>query len=65
MPAHKSSVFLKEYCMYTILIIILVLIAFGGLPNGGFVQHGYGWGPSGLSSVIVLVLIILLLTGRL
>lgn len=51
--------------MYLLLLIVLVVIVFGGLPHGGFVQHGYGWGPSGIGGVLVIVLIILLLTGRL
>jgi len=46
-----------------ILIILLVLLVVGGLPNWQY--HSYGWGPSGLGGILLLVLIVLLLTGRL
>ena len=48
----------------TIILIILVLALIGVLPTWG---HSRSWGymPSGIVGVIVLVLIVLLLTGRL
>jgi hypothetical protein len=48
----------------TILLIILILILVGALPAW---PHSRSWGyfPSGIVGIIVLVLIILLLTGRL
>lgn len=46
-----------------ILIIVLVIAAFGGLPSLGLVHFGYF--PSGILGLIVLILIIMLLTGRL
>jgi len=49
--------------MGLILIIILVLLVVGGLPGWGY--HQYGYGPSGLGGILLLVLIVLLLTGRL
>lgn len=50
--------------MLTILIIILVLMAFGALPQFGY-NTAYGYGPSGVVGVLVLILLIFLLTGRL
>lgn len=49
--------------MSTILIVILVLLLVGALPTW---PHSKSWGfaPSGISGVLVLVLVILLLTGR-
>lgn len=49
--------------MNLILLIVLLLLVFGGLPTWGY--HSYGWGPSGIGGVILLVVLVLLLTGRL
>jgi len=48
----------------TILLIILILALVGVLPTW---PHSRSWGyaPSGLFGVVVLILLILLLTGRL
>ena len=46
-----------------ILLIVLLVLAFGGLPRWGF--HRYGYGPSGLLGTILLIVVILLLLGRL
>lgn len=48
-----------------VVIIILLVLAFVGAPGLGPWNHSYGWGPSGIVGVIVVVLLILLLTGRL
>ena len=50
--------------MSTILIVILVLLLLGALPTWGY-SSGWGWGPSGIVGVLVIILIIMLLTGRL
>jgi Protein of unknown function (DUF3309) len=44
-------------------LIILVLFLVGGLPRWGY--HSYGCAPSGLTGVVLIVLVIMLLTGRL
>ena len=48
----------------TILVIILILILIGALPRWPHSTE-WGYGPAGLIGVIVIVLLILLLTGRL
>lgn len=50
--------------MNTILIVVLVLILIGALPTW---PHSAKWGyyPSGGLGLVVLILLILLLTGRL
>ena len=49
--------------MSLLLLIILLLLVFGGLPNWGY--HQYGYAPSGVGSLILIIVLILLLTGRL
>jgi len=50
--------------MTTILIIILVLLLIGALPTWPY-SSGWGYYPSGGLGLILLILVILLLTGRL
>ena len=49
--------------MSVILLIVLVLFLVGGLPNWGY--HTYGFAPSSIAGVVLLVVVVLLLTGRL
>ncbi len=48
----------------TILLIILVLMLIGAMPTW---PHSQGWGyfPSGALGIVVLILLVMLLTGRL
>jgi hypothetical protein len=50
--------------MGTILLVILILVVIGAFPSWPH-SRGWGYGPSGVVSLIVIVLIIMLLTGRL
>lgn len=50
--------------MYTILIVILVLALLGVLPTWPH-SKSWGYGPSGILGVVVVILLILFLTGRL
>ena len=47
----------------TILLVILILLLIGALPTWGY-SSGWGYMPSGIVGVLVVVLIILLLMGR-
>jgi hypothetical protein len=49
--------------MLTLLLIVVLVLIIAGAPNWG--HHGYGWAPSGILGVILIVLLVLLLTGRL
>ena len=49
--------------MGTILLIILVLLVIGAFPRWRY-SSGWGYGPSGLFGVILIVVLILALTGR-
>ena len=48
--------------MGLILLIVLLVFLFGGLPRWGY--HSYGYGPSGIVGVILVVVLILFLLGR-
>ena len=47
----------------TILLIILILMLIGAIPNWGY-SRGWGYGPSGILGVILIIVIILMLMGR-
>jgi hypothetical protein len=47
----------------TILLIILILVLVGAIPAWPY-SRGWGYGPSGIVGLIVVILIILLLMGR-
>jgi hypothetical protein len=49
--------------MSLILLIVLLVFLVGGLPNWGY--HKLGFAPSGIAGVVLLVVVIMLLTGRL
>lgn len=46
-----------------VLLILLIVLLVGGLPP--ISGHAYGWGPSSVVGVLIIILIIMLLTGRL
>ncbi len=46
----------------TILMLILILALIGALPNWGY-SRGWGYGPSGLVGVALLILVIMTLMG--
>jgi hypothetical protein len=50
--------------MATILIIILILLLIGAIPSWPY-SRNWGYGPSGLLGVVVVILLILALMGRL
>jgi hypothetical protein len=50
--------------MGLILLIILVVLALGGLPTWGY-SRSWGYGPSGILGAILLIVVVLLLLGYL
>lgn len=50
--------------MPTILLVLLVLLLFGAIPAWPY-SRGWGYGPSGVMGLVLLILVILLFTGRL
>jgi hypothetical protein len=49
--------------MLTILLVVLVLLLLGSLPTWPY-SSGWGYYPSGGLGLILLIVVILLLTGR-
>ena len=49
--------------MGTIILIILILALVGVLPTWPH-SRNWGYGPSGIAGLVVVILILLLLTGR-
>jgi hypothetical protein len=47
----------------TILIVILILMLLGAMPTWGH-SRNWGYGPSGGLGLVVIVLLVLLVTGR-
>ncbi|MGV3726023.1 DUF3309 family protein [Hydrogenophaga sp.] len=48
----------------TILLIVLVLLLLGVVPTWPH-SKGWGYGPSGVLGIVLVVVIVMLLTGRL
>lgn len=48
--------------MNALIVLLLVLLLVGGLPNWGY--HNYGYFPSGIGGILLIIIIVLLLTGR-
>jgi hypothetical protein len=47
----------------TILLIVLILLLLGALPAWPY-SRSWGYGPSGIALVVVIILVVLLATGR-
>jgi protein-S-isoprenylcysteine O-methyltransferase Ste14 len=48
-----------------LLVILVVLLVFGGLPQVSGHWHNLGYGISGVGLVLVIILVVVLLSGRL
>lgn len=47
----------------TILIVLLILMLIGAVPRWGY-SSGWGYGPSGIVGILLIVVLVLALTGR-
>lgn len=47
----------------TLLLIILILIVIGALPSWPYARN-WGYGPSGIVGVLIVILLVLILMGR-
>jgi hypothetical protein len=50
--------------MFTVLLIVLILLLVGALPTYPY-SRGWGYYPSGGIGLVLLIVILLMLTGRL
>ena len=48
--------------MFTILLIILIILLLGALPTWPY-SRGWGYGPTGLISLILLVIVVMILAN--
>jgi Protein of unknown function (DUF3309) len=53
----------RDEMLSTILIVVLVLMVLGAIPTWPY-SRGWGYFPSGLLGIVLLVFLILALTGR-
>jgi len=52
--------------MYTILLVVLVLLLLGGLPHWPYARGwGAGYYPSGVVAILLVILVVMMITGRL
>jgi hypothetical protein len=47
----------------TVLIVLLILLLIGAIPSWPY-SRGWGYGPSGILGIVLIVILILALTGR-
>jgi hypothetical protein len=47
----------------TVLLVLLILLLIGAIPSWPY-SRGWGYGPSGILGVVLIVVLILALTGR-
>jgi hypothetical protein len=47
----------------TLLLVVVILLLIGAFPSWPY-SRGWGYGPSGLISVLLIVLIVMMLAGR-
>jgi hypothetical protein len=47
----------------TVLVVLLILLLIGAFPSWGH-SRGWGYGPSGILGVVLIVVLVLALTGR-
>ena len=47
----------------TILLVVLVLLLVGAIPSWPY-SRGWGYGPSGILGVVLIVVLVLALAGR-
>jgi len=63
-PASAGANRIKRiHTMSTILLIVLLLVLVGALPNWGY-SSGWGYYPSGGLGLVLVIVLVLVLMGR-
>jgi hypothetical protein len=44
-----------------IVLVVLLMLIFGGLPQAGLWNHGMGYAPSGIGTILLIILVLWLL----
>jgi len=60
----NTAYYIKGNTMGLVLLILLILLLLGAIPHWGY-SKSWGYGPSGLLGVVLIVVIILILTDNL
>lgn len=50
--------------MGLLVLIVVLLLLLGAVPRWGY-SRDWGYGPSGLLGIVLIIVVVLLLTGRL
>jgi len=58
-----SDPFMGAAMLSTILVVVLILLLLGAIPSWPY-SRGWGYGPSGILGIVLIVILILALTGR-
>jgi hypothetical protein len=56
-PIHEATM------LSTVLLIVLILLLVGAMPSWGY-SRNWGYGPSGILGIVLVVVLVLALTGR-
>jgi hypothetical protein len=54
---------MEQTMLGTILIVLLILALIGAFPRWGY-SRGWGYGPSGLTGILLIVVLVMVLSGR-
>ena len=54
---------MRGVMLSTVLLVVLVLLLVGAIPSWPY-SRGWGYGPSGILGIVLIVVLILALTGR-
>jgi len=59
----RRSDSMRGVMLSTVLLVVLILLLVGAIPSWPY-SRGWGYGPSGILGIVLVVVLILALTGR-